>query len=84
MGDSQNPGDKPEPEPDAPPDEGPGGPADMVRSGEDDLPPATPDQPRSAQVEDEKVPDEIEQSEDLEEDDESSEEKTEKSTDEPA
>ena len=84
MGDSQAPGEKPEPEFDAPPDEGPGGPADMVRSGEDDAPPATPDQPRSAQVEEEHVPDEIEESEGLEEDDESGDDKSEKQTDEPA
>lgn len=67
MADSENPGERPEPQFDAPPDEGPGGPADMVRSHEDDLPPATPDQPRSAQVEEENVPDEIEQSEDVDE-----------------
>jgi hypothetical protein len=58
---------KPEPTMDPPPDDGPGGPADMIRRDEDDLPPATPDQPRSAQVEDEKVPDEIEQPEDVDE-----------------
>ena len=61
------PGEKPEPQFDAPPDEGPGGPADMVRSGEEDMPPATPDQPRSAQVEEEHVPDEIEQPEEVDE-----------------
>ena len=84
MGDSQNPGERPEPQPDPAPDEGPGGPADMVHSDDDDAPPATPDQPRSAQVEEEEVPDEIEESEDLEEDEESSEEQTDKQTDEPA
>jgi hypothetical protein len=63
----QNPAEKPEPQMDAPPDEGPGGPADMVHRDEDDLPPATPDQPRSAQVEEEHVPDEIEQAEELDE-----------------
>jgi hypothetical protein len=78
------PGEKPEPQFDAPPDEGPGGPADMIRSSEEDLPPATPDQPRSAQVEEEKVPDEIEQPEEIEEDEQSAEEQTEKQTDEPA
>jgi hypothetical protein len=56
----------------------------MVHSDDDDAPPATPDQPRSAQVEEEEVPDEIEESEDLEEDEESSEEQTDKQTDEPA
>jgi len=34
---------------------------------DDDLPPATPDQPRSAQVEEEHVPDEIEHPEELDE-----------------
>jgi hypothetical protein len=58
---------RPEPHMDAPPDEGPGGPADMIHRDEDDLPPATPDQPRSAQVEEESVPDEIEQAEDVNE-----------------
>ena len=58
---------RPEPEMDAPPDEGPGGPADMVHRGDDDLPPATPDQPRSAQVEEAAVPDEIEQPEEIDE-----------------
>ena len=53
---------------DAPPDPGPGGPADWVDPDEDDVPLATPDQPRSAQVEDEHVPDEIEDAEDLDED----------------
>lgn len=62
-----NLGDRPEPEEDAPPDEGPGGPADMVPVNEDDLPPATPDQPRSAQVEEEHVPDEIEKPEEMDE-----------------
>ncbi len=62
-----NPADRPEPKQDAPPDDGPGGPADMVHPDKDDLPPATPDQPRSAQVEDAHVPDEIEQPEDLDE-----------------
>jgi hypothetical protein len=65
---SQNPGEKPEPRMDAPPDPGPGGPADWVDPDEDDVPLATPDQPRSAQVEDEHVPDEIEDAEDLDED----------------
>ena len=39
----------------------------MVHRDEDDFPVATPDQPRSAQVEDEEVPDEIEESEDVDE-----------------
>ena len=64
---SQNPGEQPEPRMDTPPEPGPGGPADRVEPDEDDLPPATPDQPRSAQVEEEHVPDEIEQPEELDE-----------------
>ncbi|WP_027860091.1 hypothetical protein [Marmoricola sp. URHB0036] len=66
---SQNPGEKPEPQMDAPPDPGPGGPADWIDPDEDDVRLATPDQPRSAQVEDDHVPDEIEDAEDLDEDD---------------
>lgn len=58
---------RPEPKMDAPPDEGPGGPADMIHRDEEDLPPATPDQPRSAQVEDHEVPDELEEPEDVDE-----------------
>ena len=64
---SEPPAEKPEPKTDPPPDSGPGGPADMVTSEEDDLPPATPDQPRSAQVEEESVPDEIETPEETDE-----------------
>jgi len=64
---SQEPGAKPEPEMDKPPDPGPGGPADWVEPDEDDLPPMPADQPRSAQVEEEHVPDEIEETEDLDE-----------------
>lgn len=60
---SVEPGEKPEPHTDATPDEGPGGPADMIERDKDDFPPATPDQPRSAQVEDEHVPDEIDEPE---------------------
>jgi hypothetical protein len=60
-------GDRPEPAEDTPPDEGPGGPADMVHRDADDFPPATPDQPRSAQVEEEDVPDEIEAPEEMDE-----------------
>ena len=69
-GSSQEPSAKPEPEADAPPDPGPGGPADWVGDDEDNAPPATPDQPLSAQVEEEHVPDEIEQPEDLDENEE--------------
>lgn len=64
---STEPAEKPEPTTDAPPDEGPGGPADMVHRDEDDFPPATPDQPRSAQVEEQHIPDEIEEPEEIEE-----------------
>ena len=39
----------------------------MIHRDKDDFPPATPDQPRSAQVEDEHVPDEIEQPEEIDE-----------------
>jgi hypothetical protein len=67
-GSSQNPSEKPEPQVDTPPDPGPGGPADWVEPGEDDLPPVPADQPRSAQVEEEHVPDEIEDPEDTAED----------------
>jgi hypothetical protein len=77
---SPEPEPQPEPHTDAPPDEGPGGPADMVHRDEDDMPPATPDQPRSAQVEEEHVPDEIEQSEELDEE----EKHVDSSTEEPA
>ena len=65
---SEGPGSAPEPHMDAPPDEAPGGPADRIERDADDFPLATPDQPRSAQVEEEHVPDEIEQPEDLDED----------------
>jgi hypothetical protein len=63
---SQSPGEMPEPKMDPPPDPGPGGPADWVDPDVDDVP-ATPDQPRSAQVEEQHVPDEIEQPEELDE-----------------
>lgn len=63
------PADRPEPQEDAPPEEGPGGPADVVHRDEDDFPPATPDQPRSAQVEETSMPDEIDESEEMDEDD---------------
>ena len=61
------PGDAPEPHLDPPPDDAPGGPADRIERDPDDFPIATPDQPMSAQVEEEQVPDEIEQPEDLDE-----------------
>ena len=64
---NETPAPKPEPTLDAPPDQGPGGPADMVERDKDDFPIQTPDQPRSAQVEEEAVPDEIEQPEELDE-----------------
>jgi hypothetical protein len=63
---AQEPGPMPEPHLDPPPEPGPGGPADMIEHPTD-LPPAVPDQPRSAQVEEEQVPDEIEQPEELDE-----------------
>ena len=66
-GSSQDPSEKPEPTVDAPPDPGPGGPADWVEHDEDDFPLATADQPRSAQVEEQHVPDEIEEPEELDE-----------------
>jgi hypothetical protein len=68
-GNKQDLGEKPEPHVDAPPDPGPGGPADWVEPDEDSVPLATPDQPRSAQVEEEHVPDEIEDPEELDEGD---------------
>jgi hypothetical protein len=60
-------GDVPEPHEDPPPDEAPGGPADRIDRDPDDFPIVTPDQPTSAQVEQEDVPDEIEQPEELDE-----------------
>ena len=63
----ETPPPQPEPTTDAPPDEGPGGPADMVARDKDDFPIQVPDQPRSAQVDEEGVPDEIEQPEELDE-----------------
>jgi hypothetical protein len=77
---SPDPAPPPEPHTDAPPDEGPGGPADVVHRDQDDAPPATPDQPRSAQVEEEHVPDEIEQGEEMDEE----EKHVDSSTEEPA
>ncbi len=64
---SQDPAEQPEPQVDAPPDPAPGGPADWVERDKDDFPIATPDQPRSAQVEDQHVPDEIQDAEELDE-----------------
>jgi hypothetical protein len=64
---SQDPGEMPEPRMDPPPDPGPGGPADWIDPDVDDVPLATPDQPRSAQVKEEHVPDEIEDPEELDE-----------------
>ncbi len=58
---------QPEPRIDAEPDGGPGGPADSIERDQDDFPLVTPDQPRSAQVEDHQVPDEIEEPEDVDE-----------------
>jgi hypothetical protein len=60
-------GDAPEPHEDPPPDEAPGGPADRIDRDPDDFPIVTPDQPTSAQVEQEDVPDEIEQPEEIDE-----------------
>ena len=57
----------PEPTTDPEPDDGPGGPADAVERDKDDLPLVTPDQPRSAQVEDHQVPDGLEDPEELDE-----------------
>ena len=62
---SEGPGSKPEPHIDAPPDPGPGGPADWIDPDHDDVQPAIPDGPRAAQVEDEHVPDEIDDPEDI-------------------
>ena len=52
----------------------------MIHPDKDDLPPATPDQPRSAQVEEESVPDEIEEPEEVDEE----EKHVDASTEEPA
>ena len=83
MASSTDPGEKPEPETDAPPDDGPGGPADMVRDDED-APPAVADQPRSAQVEEEHVPDEIEEPEEKDKDVDKDEKNVDEGTEEPA
>jgi hypothetical protein len=55
--------DAPEPTTDPDPDRSPGGPADRVDADPDSFGTATPDQPRSAQVEEDVVPDEIEEGE---------------------
>lgn len=73
-------GDQPEPKLDAAPDEAPGGPADRIDRDPGDLPITTPDQPKSAQVEEDEVPDEIEQPEELDEE----EKHVDASTEEPA
>lgn len=67
MSESPDEATAPEPTLDPPPDESPGGPADRVERDPDDFPLTTPDQPRSAQVEEQHVPDEIEQPEELDE-----------------
>jgi len=53
--------DAPEPTTDTDPDEGPGGPADRIERDADDFPLTTPDPPRSAQVDDAVVPDELDE-----------------------
>ena len=55
--------DAPEPALDPAPDESPGGPADRVERDSADYPLTTPDPPRSAQVDDEVVPDELDEPE---------------------
>jgi hypothetical protein len=84
MANSTDPGEKPEPTMDAPPDDGPGGPADMIERDDEEAPPAVADQPRSAQVEDEHVPDEIEESEEKDKDVDEDEKNVEEGTEEPA
>jgi hypothetical protein len=81
---STDPGEKPEPQTDAPPDDGPGGPADMVHRDDEDAPPAVADQPRSAQVEEEHVPDEIEEPEEKDKDVDKDEKNVDEGTEEPA
>ena len=84
MGSAADPGEKPEPETDAPPDDGPGGPADMVHRDDEEAAPATADQPRSAQVEDQHVPDEIEEAEGKDKDVDEGEKNVDEGTEEPA
>ena len=83
MANSTDPGEKPEPQTDAPPDDGPGGPADMIER-DDDAPPAVADQPRSAQVQEEHVPDEIEEPEEKDKDVDEDEKNVDEGTEEPA
>jgi hypothetical protein len=78
---ASDPGEKPEPTMDPPPDEAPGAPADRIERDPEDFPLATPDQPKSAQVEQDSVPDEIEESEDVDEEETTD---SDKSTEEPA
>lgn len=63
----ENLSEQPQATTDPTPDRRPGGPADLVEGDRRDVPPLTPDQPRSAQVEDHQVPDEIEKPEELDE-----------------
>lgn len=67
MSDEPEDSPKPQPQADPGPDEGPGGP-DAVERDPDDFPLVTPDQPRSAQVDDQDMPDAIEEGESAEED----------------
>lgn len=60
----------PEPTTDPEPDRAPGGPADAFEADTDSGAPATPDQPRSAQVEEHEVPDEIDSPEEVDEEEE--------------
>lgn len=62
--------DAPEPTTDSDPDEAPGGPADRVERDGDDFPLTTPDPPRSAQVDDDVVPDELDEPDDSDKGDE--------------
>lgn len=65
----------PEPHIDPPPDEAPGG-VDAVQHSPEDFPPATPDQPSAAQLDDDDVPDEVQSPEDAEADTDDESEKT--------
>jgi hypothetical protein len=78
---ASDPGEMPEPKMDPPPEEAPGAPADRIERDPEDFPLATPDQPTSAQVEKDSVPDEIEESEDVDEEETTD---SDKSTEEPA
>lgn len=57
-------GDQPEPQADPEPEHGPGGPDAFDPDPEAERDPEVADQPLSAQVEEDKVPDEIEQTDD--------------------